>query len=114
MNNPILLYAGTLLLAFLIEAMVEYVFGTPMDKIAKLKPFKWLLMYISLGVGVGVAFWYSLDLVALVMEQEPTWVGIVFTGAGIGRGANWLNDLWQKYLFTKKPPIPWYDLDQPK
>ena len=98
MNNPILMYAGTMLLAFLIEAGVEYIFGNPFDRIEKLKKFKWLLMYLSLGFGITLAWYYRLDLPALVLQVEASWVGYVLTGTALGRGANWLNDLWQKYI----------------
>ena len=98
MDNPILIYAGSMLLAFLVEAGVEYVFGTPMDKIEKLKPYKWLLMYIGLAAGMGLAWYYRLDLPALVLQVEPSWVGFLLTGSAIGRGAGFLNDLWQKYV----------------
>jgi hypothetical protein len=98
MTNPVLIYAGSMLLAFLVEAGIEYILGTPFDKVPKLQPFKWLLMYASLGAGMGLAYYYKLDLPALVMQVEPSWVGMVLTGSAIGRGANFINDLWQKYI----------------
>ena len=98
MTNPILIYAGSMLLAFMAEAGVEYIVGTPFDKVEKLKPFKWLLMYISLAAGIGMAVFYQLDLPALVLQLEPSIVGMVLTGTAIGRGANFVNDLWQKYV----------------
>jgi hypothetical protein len=103
-KTPLIYYAITLALAFLVEAGVEYVFGTPFDKIPRLSPFKWLLMYLGLAVGIGVTFHYQLDLAALILEESPTWVGILLTGSLIGRGAGFVNDFWQKYLISKKPP----------
>ena len=37
--------------------------GTLFDKVAKLSPFKWALMYASLAVGVFLAYYYKLDVV---------------------------------------------------
>ena len=54
------------LLAFLTESLTEYIFGTPFDKVPKLAPYKWVLMYVSALVGVGLSFWYQLDLVNLL------------------------------------------------
>jgi len=85
-------------LAFLSESLVEYLLGTPMDKIPKLAPWKWTLMYASGLMGTGLAFWYSLDLISVIAGKEPTWVGILLTGIMIGRGANWLHDFIGKYL----------------
>ena len=90
-------------LAGITEAMTEYVLGTPMDKIEKLRPFKWALMYVSMLVGIGLAFWYRLDLFyllgLLIGEQiDLSPVGIALTGAMIGRGANWLNDFVSTYF----------------
>jgi len=45
-----------LVLATLTEGFVEYIFGTLFDKLPKLSAHKWALMYISLLVGVGLAF----------------------------------------------------------
>jgi hypothetical protein len=101
-------------LAYLAESLTEYLFGIPFDKIPKLTPFKWTLMYLSAGVGVGMAVFYKLDLVSLLAEVisemvgvvspiPVTVVGFVLTGLGIGRGANWMHDFVSKYF--KKPVI---------
>jgi hypothetical protein len=75
-------------LAFLVESFVEYVFGTPMDKIPKLKPYKWLLMYIALAAGIGLAFYYRLDMISLLPGgYQITPVGIILSGLILGRGA---------------------------
>ena len=91
------------LLAFLTESTTEYVFGTLFDKFPKLAPFKWMLMYISAGVGVFVSFHYQLDLVAFIKEMfgakaMVTPVGIVFTGLSVGRGANYIHQLMSQYF----------------
>lgn len=91
-------------LAFLSESMVEYVLGTVFNKVQKINPFSWLLMYVSLGVGVGLAFAYKLDLLALITGEGGTIYGIILSGAAVGRGANYLHDFVSKYII-KKPDI---------
>ena len=94
-------------LAFLVESMTEYVFGTPFDKFPVLAPFKWALMYISAGVGVAVSFHYQLDLIAFIqlvvggIEIPVTWVGIALTGLAVGRGSNYVHQFVSQY-FPKK------------
>lgn len=59
-----------------------------MEKIPKLKPFKWILMYLALAAGVGLTFYYRLDLISMLPGSVPvTAVGIILTGLIIGRGA---------------------------
>lgn len=84
------------------EGTVEYLLGTPFDKIPKLSPFRWLLMYVSLAVGIGLAFYYLLDIVAL-FGLATSWVGILLTGVIIGRGANFVSELWSKFLPKPTP-----------
>ena len=90
-------------LAFLVESTTEYIFGTPFDKFPKVKQFKWVLMYLSAGIGVFVCFHYRLDLVALLQQiagdvVAPTSVGIVFTGIAVGRGANYVHQFMTQYF----------------
>ena len=109
----VLLFTLSFLLSFLIESMVEYIFGTPMAKIEKLKPFTWLLMYVSMAAGVGLCFYYKLDLVALLptwlaeltksnAAYEPTVIGHILSGLAIGRGSNYLHQVMTKF-FPVKP-----------
>ena len=91
-----------LALAFLAESMVEYILGTIFQKFTIISGWSWVLMYVSLGVGIGLAFWYQLDLLAIITEGEATTVGIVLSGSVIGRGANFLHDFVSKYI-VKKP-----------
>ena len=83
------------------EGTVEYLLGTPFDKFPKLTPHKWLLMYVSLAVGEFLAFHYQLDIVSLLGKPVDP-VGITLTGVVMGRGANFVSDLWGKF-FIKKP-----------
>ena len=90
-------------LATLVEGFVEYVFGTAFDKVPKLAAHKWLLMYVSLLAGVLLAFFYSIDLVALIANNAGgslavSWVGILLSGLIIGRGANYINDFVSRWF----------------
>jgi hypothetical protein len=91
------------LLAFLVESMTEYIFGTAVDKFPALSRWRWTLMYIALGVGVGMAFYYQLDLISmiasLVDQTIPvSWLGILLSGLAIGRGSNYIHQLMSEHL----------------
>lgn len=95
-------------LAFLIESLVEYLFGQPFEHLPALAKHKWLLMYIAAIVGVLGAWVYSFDLISLLgvsigMAIPVTWFGIILTGLAIGRGSNFLHDLVSKF-FVKPGP----------
>jgi len=90
----VLMYA----LAFIVtEGTVEFLLGVPFDKIAFLKPYKWLLMYASAGLGIFLAIYYSIDPMTLFSLPQST-VGCIIGGILIGRGANFINDIWQKFF----------------
>lgn len=78
----------------LIERTTELVFGTPFEKVEQLQPYKWLLMYVAVAVGVGAAFVFQLDLIAHVtgISREP--FGFIFTGVACGGGSNLLHQVW--------------------
>lgn len=92
-------------LAFIVtEGTVEYLLGTAFDKIERLKPYKWLLMYASAGLGIFIAAYYSIDMIYLLASElgipgvSVGPVGIAATGILMGRGANFVNDLWQRFF----------------
>lgn len=88
------------------EGTIEYFLGTLFDMIEKLKPHKWMLMYGSAFLGIGLAFYYKVDMVfilaqSLAIPDIPiTPVGILLTGIALGRGANFVNDVWQRFFPT--------------
>lgn len=91
-----------LLVAFLVEAMVEYFLGIPLSKIPKLAPYTWALVYVAAIVGVVGAYVYQLDLINIISSQVGTPVpinhfGLIMTGLAIGRGSNFLHDLFAKF-----------------
>jgi hypothetical membrane protein len=81
------LFVPLMFLAFVAtEGVVEYLLGTLFDKIAKIKPYSWALMYVSAGVGIFLAFFYNYNfahhfafwfflalLAALVAKKAFTW-----------------------------------------
>ncbi|KKQ62544.1 MAG: hypothetical protein US85_C0025G0012 [Candidatus Shapirobacteria bacterium GW2011_GWF1_38_23] len=79
------------LLSFLVEAMVEYIFGKLFDHVPVLVPYKWLLQYVALGFGVLGAFIYKFDVITI-------------TGLAIGRGSNFIHDLIKKF-FQQDPLV---------
>jgi len=90
-------------LAFLAESMVEYIFGTIVDKVPVLDKWRWTLMYVGLGVGVGMAFYYQIDLVVLIANLAdytiPTgWLGVLLSGLAIGRGSNYIHQFMSEHL----------------
>lgn len=80
-----------LYLAIAVERVTEIVFGQPFDKIEKLKPYKWTLMYVAMVLGVVSAFTFDLDFLTLV-GQDLTLFGQVLTGIAIGGGSNFIHD----------------------
>ena len=109
MMQATVLYAAMLFFGFVAtEGLVEYVLGTLFDKIEKLAPFKWTLMYASLAVGIALAFYYGLDVVNIGLGLPFSPVGIILTGVVMGRGANFVNDIWQRFFgtFNQRVGIP--------
>jgi hypothetical protein len=104
--EPFALIVVVFLLAFLVETLVEAIFGTVFEKWPVLKPYKWTQMYIAMIVGVVGAFIYKLDLVALLSGYLGAGIGqntfgVVLTGLAIGRGSNYLHDLVSQFFKPK-------------
>ena len=96
------------LLAFMVESFIEYFIGTPISQSPKLEPYKWVLIYVSAVVGVIVNIFYKIDLISFLGQLSGTtipvsWIGIVLTGLAIGRGANFVHDIIDKF---SPPPTP--------
>lgn len=98
--------AGIFVLAFLAETLTEY-FARPFLRPETLpgnghKPRHvipaWSLRYIAACVGVALAIAYRADALALFgLEAWSPWIGYVVTGLIIGRGANYLNDIVDRW-----------------
>ena len=107
--GPLAILGVILLLAFLVESLVEYLFGPIFDKIPSLTKAKWTLMYIAMATGILGAVVYSFDLLYLLgqllsVEVPKTVYGIVITGMAIGRGSNYLHDILTKFFSKSNTP----------
>lgn len=96
-------FAISTVLGFLVESFTEYFFGQIANQVPKLAPYKWLLIYLSAAFGLVVAIHYKVDLVASLMRvfglDHPNEIhGMVLSGLGIGRGANFIHELWSKFF----------------
>lgn len=107
MQESLRLLAFGLALAFLAESMVEYVFGQVVDHIPALSQFRWALMYVALAAGVGLAFYYQVDVLALIQDEPSTPVGFAMSGLVIGRGANFFHDFISRYI---RPDFQMFEL----
>ncbi len=108
-----------LLLAFIIEAMVEYIFGQLVAHTPKLQPFAWTLMYVALLIGVAGAFIYKFDLIFLIGSwlNAPVpshWFGVALTGLAIGRGSNFIHDIIKRFFASDQPKVIVGLVDTPK
>jgi hypothetical protein len=110
----------TLLLAFMVETLVEFLFGELFSHIPALQPYKWLQMYIAIGVAIGMAFFYQLDLPYLLAQflevdwpplAQVSWVGMAVSGIAIGKGSNYLHDLIKKFFVKPSSPQDMPELD---
>lgn len=95
--------AVILCLAFLIETLVEATLGEALNHIPAAAPFKWLLRYVAVGVGVAGALIYKFDLIYLLAQfsEVPiikTTFGQVITGIAIGQGAAYLHQYISLYF----------------
>lgn len=90
------------------EGIVEYFIGKPFEKVPKLTSYQWLLMYVSALVGVLLMIYYKLDIVAILAQYlkvepviEPGMVGFILTGLIVGRGANFVHQIVDKFFPSK-------------
>jgi|GEM_PF-1157430 len=106
----------TLFVSFLIETLVEYLFAPFFDHFEKMTKYKWMQMYIAFAVGIAAAFIYRLDLIYILSafwaQASPaanvalwpvTTFGMIITGAAIGRGSNYLHDIFQTFFLKSNP-----------
>lgn len=101
---------GTLILAAVVEALVEYLARPLVAWVyAQLAPNKAApdslpaLRYVSALVGVGMCLVYGADLLAFAgLESGVPFVGSIITGALIGRGANFVNDFVSRWFVKPK------------
>ena len=99
--SPLAALSLLIALSVVLNRVVEYAVGKPLDKISeryeKVKPFRWLVMYVALALGIYAAITYDLDLLSIeVFGLPPSLLGKILTGVILSGGANLLNDIWPK------------------
>ena len=95
------IFGLSLALAFLCESSVEYFLGQIVKHLPKLQHLSWLLMYVSLAAGIGLCFYYRMDLITVITNQGGTQLGYILSGLIVGRGGNYVHDFWSMYLAPK-------------
>jgi len=83
-----------LVLAFVVEATLEYVLGIWWKPLAN-EVRKKVLMAVGLVLGIGLCLAYGVDLLA-ELGLKAGIVGQVITGAIIGRGADYLHQFYAR------------------
>lgn len=80
-----------LILAFLAESLTEYLFGTWVKIYTK---------YIAVAVGIALAVNFRTDFFEefLGLTSSLPYVGCILTGILLGRGSNWLHELWKRFV----------------
>lgn len=98
------------LLAFLVETLVEFIFGTiagffPQWQVGQ--PVKAsIIQVIAVMVGLGGAFLYRFDILYLFgtfsqIPIEATPYGMAITGIAIGKGSNYVHQVITKFFPAK-------------
>lgn len=101
--SPLAFMAVILFLGFLIERLVEAIFGRPFDKFPILTPYKWALIYIAFIAGVVAAFTYQLDLVSLLAQYlnvplPHKSLGVLLTGLSMGAGSTLIHEIITRFF----------------
>lgn len=83
-----------LVLAFIVEAILEYVLGVWWRPLSEaLRPR--VLMAVGLALGIGLCLAYKIDLLA-ELGLPGSIIGQILTGALVGRGSEYLHTFWKK------------------
>ena len=83
-----------LLLAFLVENLVEYLVGPLLDWIGSKTGFRLGKRYVAAAVGVALCIAYGLDILGgFGFQSGSPLIGLVISGLVIGRGSNSMHDL---------------------
>lgn len=85
-----------LFLASFVEGFVEYCFG----KSEVMKPY---LMYVALAFGVVLCVAYKVDIPSMLgLVASHGWVNWVVSGLIVGRGSNYVNDIFTTIKSVQK------------
>jgi hypothetical protein len=97
---------AVLLLATLVEGMVEYLLDVPLKKLVADADWRGEVMKVSAAlVGVLVALLAGLDIFAPILGDRAPLLNQVLTGLVIGRGANYAHDLVSGFGSLGKAPV---------
>ena len=108
-------FVMAVVLAAAIEAIVEYFASPIFDNSQRLKPLKWIMMYVPIIPAVALAIYYKVDLIAFIGNgaamlispdgYEPliqaSVVGYVITGLLMSRGSNFVHQFVKDRLTDK-------------
>ncbi len=95
---------GIFILTILVEGVVEYL-GVAVPTFWK--------PYTAAIFAVVVSLGYGADLpAAFGLHASFWWIGSIFTGLVIGRGSNYVNDIWSRLKVVTGLGIPVADLIQ--
>ncbi len=93
-GTAVAVVTAVLLLATLVEGMVEYLLDVPLKKLIADADWRSEVMKVSAaGVGVLVALLAGLDIFAVILGDKTPLLNQVLTGLVIGRGANYAHDV---------------------
>lgn len=83
-------------LALLTEGVTEYFFAGVVERLRLPRAY---LRHLSAALGVALCLIYRVDALALFFGLSPRlgFLGEVLTGLLLGRGANFLHDLYSRY-----------------
>jgi len=101
--NVIALLGVILLLAVLLERLVEAVVGPLFDHIPPLIPYKWTQFYVAVLLGILGGVLYKFDVIYLLSVYtgaglSQTYYGYIITGAAIGSGSALIHDIITKFF----------------
>ena len=87
--------AAVLALALLCESLTEYLFA---DLLSVLNIGRKYLRHVSALVGISLCLIYGLDAISPLLQMSPKLspLGQVLSGLALGRGANYVHDLYTR------------------
>jgi hypothetical protein len=94
MNTGLTAVAVILMLAFLNESMIEWIFGGWLKKS--------VIKYVALVGGIALAFVFNIQMLASLAGVQTAgaavYADIVLSGLVMGRGSQYVHDFYSKFL----------------
>lgn len=103
------LVVGLLFLAVFCEGTITFFYSEIVRQWGEMTPLEFFreysARYVALALGLGLAFGFEVDVPAVLgLVAVAPWIGIAVTGVVIGRGANYVHDLFKAVLELLRPP----------